>query len=110
MYFNKNWDVTEYSMLTDEEKAVEFRRSYYSMISALCGTVPELFDDEEETIAILAAQPLFPRLLSPESQTDELPEQKLKLKRKTPLYQQPRRERRHFKLPKLKSFAWKGRQ
>lgn len=108
MYFNKNWDVTEYSMLTEEEKASEFRRSYYSMMSAVCGTIPELIEEEEECMAILASKSLLPRLLTPEPEMDQPSEQQMK--RMQPLYQHPRRERRHFKLPKLKSFAWKGRQ
>lgn len=106
MFFNKNWDVTEYALLTEEERESEFKRSFYSMMSAVCGTIPELYDEEEEpSFDIPILQPECQQLPHPE------PGQQLgRLKRLQPAYRQSRRESRHNKLPKRKSFAWKGRQ
>lgn len=106
MFFNKNWDVTEYALLTAEEREIEYRRSLYNTMCCVCGDVTEFDDEKDEEFSI-------PLIMFTDSQQIPLPElgQELqRLKRLQPLYQQHRRERRLFKLPKIRSFAWKGRQ
>ena len=115
LFFNKYFDVTESWNLTEEETEVECRRVIYDWCFMLYQAIPDDLEGKKDETPIIIPEsqpePQPQTRTEPEPESEPEPEQQqVQKKRMRPLYQKPKKERRHEKQPKQRSFAWKGRQ